>query len=136
MDEMVLNRFQKFQLRDAEVEGFCISEEDMVNSKDEWSRSLIGKIFGDKVVNYSGLKNTLSILWPSSTPVKIREMGVNLFQFIFANQTDKLKVLSRKGWTFDSQFLILKPWVEGTDFKKEEFNKVQLWIQVWNLPDH
>lgn len=95
-------------------------------SKDEWSRSLIGKIFGDKVANYFGLKNTLSILWPSTDPVKIKEMRVNLFQFIFANQTDKMRVLNRKGWTFDSQLLILKPWVEGIDFKREEFNKVQL----------
>lgn len=136
MEENVLSRLQNFKLRDKEEEGFCVSVDDFVTSKEEWSRSLIGKIFGDKVVNYAGLKNTMSLLWSTADLVKIREMGVNLFQFVFANQTDMMRILKRKNWTFDSQFLILKQWQEGVDYQKENFNKIQIWIQVWNLPNH
>lgn len=47
-----------------------------------------------------------------------------------------MKVLHGKAWNFDSQFIILKPWNEDTDFRKESFNRLPLWIQAWNLPNH
>lgn len=61
-------------------------------------------------------------------------MGINLYQFIFANQEDKMKVLNGNAWTFNSQCLILKPWSEDIDFQKECFNLLQLWAHIWNLP--
>lgn len=57
-----------------------------------------------------------------------------MYQFVFASQEDKLRVLNGKAWTFDSQYLILKQWEEDIDLKKESFNKVQLQVQVQNLP--
>lgn len=72
----------------------------------------------------------LSSIWAGTEPEKIREMGINLYQFVFANQEEKLRVLNGKAWTFDSHFLLLKPWYEGIDFQKENFNRIFLWVQV------
>lgn len=47
-----------------------------------------------------------------------------------------MQALNGKAWNFDSQFLFLKPWSEETDFLKDNFNRVQLWVQVWNIPNH
>lgn len=103
--------------------------------KEERHRSLIGKIHGEKVANYTGLQKELTKIWGFSGPFKVRELGVNLYQFVFASQKEKMKVLHGKAWTFDSQFIILKPGSEDTDFLKESFNRLPLWIQVWNLPN-
>lgn len=81
---------------------------DVATSIEENRRSLLGKVYGDKRANFTGLKNMLSALWVGSGPVKVREMGINLYQFVFTTQADMLKVLPRKAWSFESQFLILK----------------------------
>lgn len=56
MDPIVIQKFQKFKLREAEESGFKLDSKDVQSSKDECIKSLIGKIFGDKVVNFTGLK--------------------------------------------------------------------------------
>lgn len=98
----VLQRLQTFKLRDVEAGGFQISSKDFKDCTEECSRSLIGKLYGEKNANFTGLKNMLSALWMGSGQVKGREMGVNLYQFVFENQDAKLKVLNGKAWTFDS----------------------------------
>lgn len=68
--------------------------------------------------------------------MKIRELGTNLYQFVFTSQSDKDRIQKGKASTFDSQFLILKPWSEKLNFQMEVFNRIHIWIQVWNLPNH
>lgn len=76
------------------------------------------------------------MIWTGVGQVKMRELGINLNQFVFAFQEDKLKVLRGKASTFDSQYLLLKQWEEDTDFHNESFNCMHLWVQVWKLPNH
>lgn len=45
-----------------------------------------------------------------------------------------MRILHGKVWTFDFQFILLKPWKESVDYRKEKFHKIHLWIQVWHLP--
>lgn len=85
MELNVLNRLQNFKLRDEENEEVCLCSSDIHASKEERSRSLIGKIYGEKVGNYAGLRNTLFLLWSAIGPVKIREMGITIYQFVFAS---------------------------------------------------
>lgn len=75
-------------------------------------------------------------MWYLNGPLKIRELGVNHYQFVFENQHAKMRVLNGRAWTFDSQFIILKPWKEEWDSQTDSFNWVHLWVQVWNLPNH
>lgn len=128
MELEILERLNRFQLGETEEGGFQLDSADVATSIEESSRSLIGKVFGDKRANFTGLKNMLGALWVGSGPVKVREMGVNLYQFVFTTHADMLKVLHGKAWSFDSQFLILKQWHEDIDFQKECFNRVQLWV--------
>lgn len=109
MDPSILTRFQKFNLREEETEGVQLSSSDIQASTEECMKSLIGEIYRENVANYTGLKNSLSTLWTSIGPLKIRELWVNLYQFVFATHDNKIKILNGKTWTFDVQFLILKP---------------------------
>lgn len=107
-----------------------ISRSDVQSSTEERSRCLISKIYGEKVANFARVKNTLSLLWSFIGPMKIRELGTNLYQFVFDSQRDKDSIQQGKAWTFDSQFLILKPWSEELNFQKEAINRIHIWIQV------
>lgn len=63
-------------------------------------------------------------------------VGAESLSIVFVNKEDQMKILNGKAWTFDSQFLVLKQWKEGTDYLKESFNRIHLWVHVWNLPNH
>lgn len=80
------------------------------------------------MANFTGLKNMLLSVWVGTGPVKIRELGVNMYQFVFSNQEDKMRVLNVKAYTFDSHFLLLKPRSEGLNFQKGDFNRITRWV--------
>lgn len=128
MDPRVLSRFYRFKLQEEEEAGVSLEHADILTSKDECARSLIGKVHWEKIANYTGLKNILTIMWHSTGCLQIKELWDNLFQVVFTNQGDKMRALNEKSWTFDSQFLVLKQWDENMDFQIESFNKVQLWV--------
>lgn len=134
MDSSVLHQFERFQLGAEEDSSFHLEAADVQLSSDECNRSLVGKIFGDKVANFSGLKNTLAILWSSVKPFKTRELGVNMYQFVFDSEMDKQKVFHGKAWSFDSQFLVLQPWSANIDFSSAQFYFIPVWVQIWNIP--
>lgn len=86
MDLSVLQRFSNFKLVTKEEKGLFLDQKDIQSNREECSRSLIGKIYREKLANYTGIRNTLATMWSSIVPFKLREMGVNLYQFVFANQ--------------------------------------------------
>lgn len=141
-----MDRLQMFQLFVEEVAGVILEEEDLVYSKGSCERSLVGKIFGEKRINFVGLRNTMTAIWPTKEPIKVRELGFNLFQFVFNTLEDLRRVVRGKVWTFDQQYLILKEWKEGVNIQKETFNisdgwketfnTIETWVQIWNLPTH
>lgn len=136
METELVARLFSFSFSEAEKQSILLEEEDVAFSKEECIRSLFGKVHGYRKANFAGLKNTLSSIWPISDPFILRELGFNLFQFVFTNQEDKHKVLNGKRWSFDKQFIVLKEWHEGMEAKKEPFNLIDIWVQVWNLPHH
>ncbi|KAK6122636.1 hypothetical protein DH2020_043612 [Rehmannia glutinosa] len=124
----------KFSLTKEEEGGVDLVELDVINSTNECHKSLFGRIYGSKKANFSGLKNTMSLIWPTKEPFSVRELGHNLFQFVFKSLGDKKMVFRSRTWTFDNQFLILKEWFDGMEISSEEFNQVEVWVQIWNLP--
>lgn len=83
MESEVVDRLQKFQLVSEETDGIQLETADVNVSKEECNNSLIGKIFGDKGANFTGLQNTLRTIWRTSKPFKVCEIGINQYQFIF-----------------------------------------------------
>lgn len=105
----------ELQLKGGRRGGFVIHTEEIQASKDECLRSLIGKLYGKKLANYTGHRNTLCKLSSFIGPIKYREFGLNLYQIVFASQNEKLQIQHGKVWTFDAQFLILKPLTEDME---------------------
>ncbi|CAA0825772.1 Unknown protein, partial [Striga hermonthica] len=101
----------------------------------ECSLSLVGKIYGEKKVHFGGLKETLGTIWKTNKPFSARQLGQNLFQFIFKSKEDKQKILRGRSWNFDGQYLLLKEWTTSVSDCKED-EKVDTWIQIHNLPLH
>lgn len=64
MAEEVLESFSKFRLAtEEEEEGIALGREDVRKCEEECGRSLLCRVWGNKQANFTGLKNTLSLLW-------------------------------------------------------------------------
>ncbi|CAA0840771.1 Unknown protein [Striga hermonthica] len=136
MDQDLASRFQKSKLSDREEGGISITEEDIHLGKRECELSLLGKIYGCKKANVMGLKTILQNIWHTQWPFQTRNLGDNKFQFVFQSEEDKKKILEGKVWSFDGQYLLLKEWNPDTRGFPEDGDKVQLWVQIMNLPLH
>lgn len=101
MESEVMERLKHFNLAEEEVTSFKLEQEDVKISKDACARSLIEKIYEQKMANFTGLRNTLRAIWVTAKPFKICELGPNLYQFTFELEEDKLKIFHGRPWVFD-----------------------------------
>lgn len=62
MAEEVVNSFSRFRLREREEQGIELNRSDVKGLTEECERSLFGFVWGTKIVNFTGLKNTFSQL--------------------------------------------------------------------------
>ncbi|KAK6128037.1 hypothetical protein DH2020_038201 [Rehmannia glutinosa] len=136
MEQSITDKFMKFVLSSEEKTGIALEESDVAFGIQECNKSLLGRIFGEKKASFTGIKNTMAIIWQTREAFSVREVGVDAFQFVFRNKDDKEKVLKGKPWSFDNQYLILKEWNEERYAQVQYFHTVELWIQIWNLPLH
>lgn len=56
-------RFSKFRLKESEAEGVELVGQDINQIRRECENSILGKVWGRKEVNFTGLKNTFSQIW-------------------------------------------------------------------------
>lgn len=132
----MVNKFSKFRLKSKEEEGVEIAVNDIEISKNECERSLLGKIWGNKAVNFTGIRNTLSQLWCHKGELKVVELSYNFFQFIFSNKEEKERVLLKRPWIFDNQFVVLQPWTPKLTADYNNFSIAKIWVQVKGLLNH
>ena len=136
MAEELTEILQKFALSTKEMGGTALDLGDADNGIMECQSSLVGKIHGEKVVNFVGVKNFVTAAWGYPKEMKALELGPNLFQFILPREDERLRVLDGGPWIIDNQILVLSSWFAGIEEDYTAFNFAPLWIQVWNLPIH
>ncbi|CAA0811291.1 Unknown protein [Striga hermonthica] len=136
MENDLANKLRKFALSEKEEEGIVISEEGIASSLQECVLSLMGKVYGEKKVNFHGLKATLGAIWITKQPFSIKSLGDNLFQFLFQCEEDKDKILQGKTWSFDDQYILLKQWhADKLNFTADD-EVIKIWVQIHNMPLH
>lgn len=79
MDSEILERFGRFKLSDREKVGVALNSVDIRTNKELCEQSLVGKIFGENGVNFTGLKQTLTKLWCMNGSLKVTELQPKLY---------------------------------------------------------
>lgn len=72
-------------------------EEDRLKER----RSLMGKIFSDRVIGVEAVRLTLGKIWKISKLGLFKIVGHNTYMIMFANEADKLRVMDGRPWLFD-----------------------------------
>lgn len=132
----MVEKLKTFSLSTVETKGIQLEDGDVQIGVEEGHRSLIGKVYGDKKANFTGVKSSLMKLWQYRGLSKVVALSLNTFQFVFNQASDRDGVMQGRPWFFDNQFLILYPWTEHLTWDDEIFNFTLLWVQVWNIPNH
>lgn len=107
---------------------------DVLKSREACELSIMGKIFGENTINFTGLKQTMEKLWCAEGILKVIEIKSKMYQFVFLNATERSRVLYKRPWTFDNQMLVLHPWKKDIDTDDEVFCSSQMWVQAWGVP--
>ena len=87
----------------------------------ECKNSLIGKIRGKKVANFTGVKNFVTAAWGYPKDLTMAEFGPHLFQFFIPDIESRLRILSNGPWLIDSQILVLNKWDAGIEENTKAF---------------
>ncbi|CAI9117559.1 OLC1v1018964C1 [Oldenlandia corymbosa var. corymbosa] len=53
------------------------------------NRSLVGKVFGEKKVNFFGVKNAMEKSWKQKGLIEVETLQANTFQFVFASESER-----------------------------------------------
>nr|XP_027088489.1 uncharacterized protein LOC113709831 [Coffea arabica] len=136
MAEELAEILQSFELSSKELQVTDVGREELAIGIKECQCSLIGKIMGEKIANYTGVKNFVSTAWSYPRDLKVAELGPNLFQFILPGENDRDRVMNGGPWILDNQVLVMNRWYEGIEDDETAFNLAPIWVQVWNLPVH
>ncbi|XP_027124362.1 uncharacterized protein LOC113769357 [Coffea eugenioides] len=91
---------------------------------------------GDKIANFTGVKNFTNHVWGYPKNLRVTEIGPNVFQFQFEREEDREKVLAGDPWILDNQVLVVREWCASFEKKVESFRYTNFWVQIWNLPVH
>ena len=136
MADSLHRAFQKFDLGEKEAGAVDLSWGDVEEGRKECRLSLVGRIMGEKIANFTGVKNFTNHVWGYPRNMRVTELGPNVFMFNFKEEKDKERALKGRPWVLDNQLLVLKQWSEGIEMDPEGFNTSYMWIQVWQLPIH
>ena len=79
---------QNFDLLSVELQATSLGTEEIVGGLSECKVSLIGKVMGEKVSNYTGVKNFVTVAWSYPRELRVVELGPNMFQFIIPAERD------------------------------------------------
>ncbi|CAI9098987.1 OLC1v1035730C1 [Oldenlandia corymbosa var. corymbosa] len=131
-----MDRFKKFSLSEKEKGGKELGNRHTHKEVEEGNRSLVGKIFGERKMNFYGVKNAMERPWRQRGLMGVEKIQTNTFQFIFTRSEDREAILRQRPWSFDSHFLVLQKWEEEMDYDAESFNFTPIWVQIWNVSRH
>ena len=136
MAEDIAEILQSFTLSSKELQITDVGREELSSGLKECQSSLIGKIVGEKVANYTGVKNFVTTAWGYPKDLTVVELGPNLFQFILSKENDRDRIAKGGPWILDNQLMVVNMWYEGIEDDEKAFKLAPFWVQVWNLPIH
>ena len=114
-----------------ETRGCNLLDDDLDTKCDLWKMSLVGYIAG-RSPGFKGLQNLIINTWHCEASLTIHDSGWLIFKF--ANEEDKLNVLSGGPFLVYGRPLILRAMPEYFDFSSSDMHSVPVWVKFPNLP--
>ena len=108
MDTEVIDRLQQINLTLEEGKIITVRQDQRVQTREEFSLSLLGKFLTPRLLNLRATKNLLRSVWKMGSNLKIIKVGNGLLQFKFALESQVSWVVNNEPWSFDNRILVLR----------------------------
>ena len=95
--------------------------------------TLAAKCLTKRALNIEAIANTFNPLWRSKNRFKVTKEDYHIVLFTFDNE-EMEKILSTEPWSFDKHLMILQRYEKDIDLCDMNFNMVNFWIQVHDIP--
>lgn len=117
------------------TEGLAVkfSSDDLREAEKDFANALVVKIVGNRGCNRTAFKTVLRELWNHRDGLKFMEIEGNIQIAQFDSITDRDKVLAKGPW-YMGWALQIEKWTPGKQITDLFTNKLQLWVQIHNLP--
>ncbi|TXG57139.1 hypothetical protein EZV62_018452 [Acer yangbiense] len=133
-DSEIAKLYEKLSIADEDSAIYEMAEEDQLEGVAEVDICLVGKIISGKKANREAFKNLIEKLWSQFGRVEIESVGVNIFVFHFNNQEERNRIWNRGPWYFDNSLIALEKPEGMGNISNLKFNKVEMWIQIHDVP--
>lgn len=126
-------------LDDEEDGEIALGENEVINQGENFCSGdvklcLVGKFINEGIVDFSAMQQTLAALWRPGKGVHIREIDANLYVFQFFHEIDIKRVIDGSPWSFNRKALIIERMQDGDHPRSMKLDKLNLWVQIYDLP--
>ncbi|KAM7472352.1 hypothetical protein LguiA_010535 [Lonicera macranthoides] len=102
------------------------------NRRPQWC--LVGKLLTKRSINFLAIKSIMMSVWSPVMEVWVQELKSNLFFVQFSHEMDFVRVINDGPWTFDQHLFVFQPLEEDTSPYDVVLNRVDFWVQVYDVP--
>ncbi|PQQ10307.1 uncharacterized protein Pyn_17609 [Prunus yedoensis var. nudiflora] len=134
MEEVITSLEKALILTEDENDAIQVEQHDIDDVGERLKMSLVGKVFTTNGFNREAFKQTMLKIWNTAREVVVKDLGENLFLFIFATEGDRLKVLRSGPWNFDKALVLLEVPDGRVAPSKMHLKYADFWIQIHNVP--
>ncbi|KAJ6925337.1 hypothetical protein NC651_009875 [Populus alba x Populus x berolinensis] len=115
--------------------GHClkISEQILLENKDQWMRCMIGFILGFKLP-YHAVNAIATKAWRSCGLETIMTTANGFMIFRFKTEKEMHAVIEKGPWMFSGKNIILQQWHPRFQFDKSKISTLPIWIRLHGLP--
>ncbi|KAK2637676.1 hypothetical protein Ddye_025471 [Dipteronia dyeriana] len=133
-DAEIAKLYENLSLADEDGAVLEMSEEASIDGIKDVDRSLVGKVLSSKKVNREAVKGLIEQIWNQFGRVEVESIGENLFLFYFNSKEERNRVFQIGLWHFGNNLIVLEKPVGPGNISKLDFNKVDFWIQIHDIP--
>lgn len=124
--------YARLALEDQDEGAVVVGDAEVTQAKKQYI--LIGQFLTEKNINFNAMKNVLASLW-SREGMEIHDIGGSRYPFVFYHKLDLQKVLEGGPWTFEQSLLLYCQLKEGEDPYLVRLNHMNIWVQVYDIPN-
>ncbi|TXG53141.1 hypothetical protein EZV62_022310 [Acer yangbiense] len=134
VDLEIAKLYENLSLADEDGAIHEAAEDAKQDGEAEVNHCLVGKVLSGKRVNREAFKTLIDQLWSPFGAVETEVVGDNIFMFYFNNQVDRDRIWQRGPWYFEKSLIALEKLVGTGDISLLGFNRVELWVQIHEVP--
>ncbi|TXG72599.1 hypothetical protein EZV62_001178 [Acer yangbiense] len=126
--------YKSMSLADEDGAVLEMTEEVVVDGKEDIDQCLVGKVLTGKKINREAFKGLIEQIWSPYGQVEVELVGDNVFMFYFINRADRDRVWRRGPWHFGNSLISLEKTSGLGNVANIEFNRADFWIQIHDIP--